>query len=121
MNLLGPGGRRERIQERERGRGRERERERERERDDRGRWNEVEGVLISQAVNEESMLVLAHDRDKLVHDAAGHAGIAVLGLLAQQGLVCRGAQMHSRTQLLNELAGGHLQSGRAGETPAQRH
>ena len=78
-------------------------------------------VLISQAVDEESMLVLAHDGDKLVHDAAGHAGIAVLSLLAQQGLVCRAAQTRSRTQLLNELAGGHLQSGRAGETPAQRH
>ena len=40
--------------------------------------------LARAAIEQEQMVFPAHDGDELVHDAAGHAGEFMLGLLAKQ-------------------------------------
>ena len=69
------------------------------------------------AVNHDGCAGLSHDRDELVHDAAGHPGELVLRLLAGERLFLRGRAMRAG-QRLQERVHGHLEGRRAGEAAA---
>ena len=66
--------------------------------------------LPGTAVEQQQMVLLAHHGDELVHDAAGHAGVVVLGLLAEQRFVHR----------VELLARDGFQQGGGGRLPAPR-
>ncbi len=74
--------------------------------------------LARPAIEQQQMIFPAHHGNKLVHDAAGHAGEFVFGLLAEQRLL-DGIQLPAGGGLQQ---GGHthLQGGAAGQPAAER-
>ncbi len=71
------------------------------------------------AVEQQHLVFPAHDGNELVHDAARHSGIFVLGLLAKQRLFNR--IKFFAGDGFEQRGGGHFKGCAAGQTAAERH
>ena len=75
--------------------------------------------LARTAIQQQQVVLLAHHGDELVHDAARHPGVVVLGLLAEQRLVHR-VELLARDGF-QQGRGGDFQRRAAGQPAAQRN
>ena len=74
--------------------------------------------LARAAIEQEQMIFAAHDGNELVHDAAGHAGEFMFGLLAEQRLFNR-INLFAGDDF-EQGGGGHFERGAAGQAATQR-